>query len=53
MGCNLACEGAEGVLKEPTSLNRGEGLVSGLTREAGGGEGKGKGEDGGCGGRRE
>jgi hypothetical protein len=39
-------------LIEPTSLNRGEGLVTGLTREAGGGEGKDKGEDGGGGGRR-
>jgi len=30
---------------EPTSLNRGEGLVAGLTRDAGGGEGKDEGED--------
>ena len=30
---------------EPTSLNRGEGLVAGLTRGAGGGEGEDEGED--------
>ena len=52
-GCNLACEGAEAVLIEPTSLNRGEGLVAGLTREAGSGKGKDEGEDGGGGGSRE
>jgi hypothetical protein len=27
---NLACEGAGAMLTEPTSLNRGEGLVTGL-----------------------
>jgi len=55
LGCNLACEGAEGVLKEPTSLIRGEGLVAVLTCEVGGveGEGEGEGEGGGGGGRRE
>ena len=52
LGCNLACEGAEGVLKEPTSLNRGEGLVAMLTCEVRGVEGEDEGEDGG-GGRRE
>ena len=31
------------VLREPTSLNRGEGLVVGLMGEVGGGEGEGKG----------
>ena len=41
------------VLIKPTSLNRGEELVAGLTCEAGGSEGKDEGEDGGCGGRRE
>jgi len=41
------------VLIKPTSLNRGEGLVAGLTQETGGGEGEGEGEDGGGGGRRE
>ena len=30
---------------EPTSLNRGEGLIARLTREAGGGEGKDEGKD--------
>ena len=30
---------------EPTSLNRGEGLVARLTRDAGGGEGEDEGED--------
>ena len=30
---------------EPTSLNRGEGLVAGLTRDAGGGEDEDEGED--------
>jgi len=40
-------------LIEPTSLNRGEGLVARLTREAGGGEGEDEGEDGGGGGRGE
>jgi len=33
------------VMIEPTSLNRGEGLVAGLTRDAGGREGKDEGED--------
>jgi len=37
---------------EPTSLNRGEGLIAGLTCEVGGVEGEGEGEDEG-GGRRE
>jgi hypothetical protein len=46
-GCILASEGAEAVLKEPTSLNRGEGLVAGLTGEVGGVEGEGEGEGGG------
>jgi len=53
LGCNLACEGAEGVLKEPTSLIRGEGLVAVLTCEVGGVEDEGEGEGGGGGGRRE
>ena len=54
-GCTyvFTSEEPEAVLIEPTSLNRGEGLVARLTREAGGGEGKDEGEDGGCGGRRE
>jgi hypothetical protein len=34
---------------EPTSLNRGEGLVAGLIGVVGGIEGKGEGEDGGGG----
>ena len=29
-GCNLASEGAETLLREPTSLNRGEGLMGGF-----------------------
>jgi hypothetical protein len=53
LGCNLACEGAEGVLKEPTSLIRGEGLVAVLICEVGGVEGEDEGEDGGGGRRRE
>jgi len=40
-------------LIEPTSLNGGEGLVAGLTREAGGGEDEDEGEDGGGRGRKE
>ena len=52
-GCILACEGAKAVLQEPTSLNRGEGLVARSTCEVGGIEGKGKGEGGGGGGRKE
>ena len=43
LGCNLACEGAEGVLKEPTSLIRGEGPGAVLTCEVGGVEGEGEG----------
>ena len=40
-GCSsiLACEGAGAMLTEPTSLNRGEGLVTGTPGEVGGGEG--------------
>jgi len=49
----LASEGAEVVLMEPTSLNRGEGLVAVLTCEVGGVEGKDEGEDGGGRRRRE
>ena len=45
-GCILACEGVVAMEVEPTSLDRGEGLVSGLTGEIGGGL------DGGSGGRR-
>ena len=50
-GCGsiLACEGARAMLTEPTSLNRGEGLVTGLTGEVGGGEGE-RESDGGSGG---
>ena len=53
MGCNLACEGAEGVLEESTSLNRGErpGAVS--ICEVGGVEGEDEGEGGGGRARRE
>ena len=47
--CDLASEGVEAVLNEPTSLNRGEGLVAGLTGEVGGGEGE-RESDGGSGG---
>ena len=41
-GCtgDLASEGVKAVLNEPTSLNRGEGLVAGLTGEVGGREGE-------------
>jgi len=42
--CALASEGAEAVLIEPTSLNRGEGLVTGFAGEFGGVEGEGEGE---------
>jgi hypothetical protein len=42
----LASEGAAAVLREPTSLNRGEGLISGLTGEVGGVEGEGGGGGG-------
>jgi len=45
--CVLASEGDEAVLIEPTSLNRGEGLVARLAGEVGGVESKGKGEVGG------
>ena len=43
------------MLKEPTSLIRGQGLVAVLTREVGGveGEGEGEGKGGGGEGRRE
>jgi hypothetical protein len=51
-GSILACEGAEAELTEPTSLNRGEGLVAGLIGAVGGMEGEGEGEDG-SGGRSE
>ena len=47
--CDLASEGVKAVLNEPTSLNRGEGLVTGLTGEVGGGEGE-RESDGGSGG---
>jgi hypothetical protein len=40
----LASEGAKASLIEPTSLNRGEGLVAELTCEVGGVEGEGEGE---------
>ena len=40
----LASEGAKASLIEPTSLNRGEGLIAELTGEAGGVEGEGEGE---------
>jgi len=42
----LVSEGAEVVLTEPTSLNRGEGLVSGLIGEVVSREGEGEGEVG-------
>jgi hypothetical protein len=42
--CALASEGAEAVLIEPTSLNRGEGLVTGFAGEFGGVEGEGEGK---------
>jgi hypothetical protein len=50
--CDLASEGVEAVLNEPTSLNRGEGLVSGLMGEVGGREGEREG-GGGSGGKKE
>ena len=40
-------------MREPTSLNRGEGLVAGSICEVGGVEGKGKGKGGGGGGWQE
>ena len=53
-GCtsDLASEGVKAVLNEPTSLNRGEGLVAGLTGEVGGHESKREG-GGGSGGKNE
>jgi hypothetical protein len=48
----VASEGVEAVLNEPTSLNRGEGLVSGLMGEVGGREGEREG-GGGSGGKKE
>jgi len=41
--CILASEGAAEMLVEPTSLNRGEGLVARSTGSVGGGEGEGEG----------
>ena len=35
-GCILPCEGAVGLVVEPTSLNRGEGLVAGFPGEVSG-----------------
>ena len=43
----LASEGTEVVLTHPTSLNRGEGLVTGMMGKVGGVEGEGEGEVGG------
>ena len=40
----LAFEGTEAVLMQPTSLNRGEGLVTGMMGKVGSVEGEGKGE---------
>ena len=42
-GCILASEEAAEMLVEPTSLNRGEGLVAMLMGSVGGGEGEGEG----------
>jgi hypothetical protein len=44
--CDLASEGVEAISNEPTSINGGEGLVSGLMGEVGGREGKRKGGGG-------
>jgi hypothetical protein len=44
--CDLASEGVEAMSNEPTSINGGEGLVSGLMGEVGGREGKRKGGGG-------
>jgi hypothetical protein len=43
LGCILASEGAEVVLKEPTSFKGREGLVAESTGEVGGVEGEGEG----------
>ena len=43
----LASEGTEAVLTQPTSLNRGEGVIAGMMGEVGGVEGEGEGEVGG------
>ena len=40
----LASEGTKVVLTQPTSLNRGEGLITGMMGEVGGIEGKGEGK---------
>jgi hypothetical protein len=47
-GCSsiLACEGAGAILTEPTSLNRGEGLVMGSPDDVGGGVGASEGGGG-------
>ena len=51
LGCILACEGAVAVEAEPTSLNRGEGLVTGSPGEVVGGVGASEGGGRGGGGR--
>jgi len=45
-GCILACEGAGAMLTEPTSLNRGEGLVTGAPGAVVGGVGASEGGGG-------
>jgi len=46
VGCILACEGAVVVEVEPTSLNRGEGLVTGSPGDVVGGVGASEGGGG-------
>jgi len=46
LGCILACEGAVAVEVEPTSLNRGEGLVTGSPGDVLGGVGTSEGGGG-------
>ena len=50
--CNLASEGVKAVMNEPTSLNRGEGLIARLMGKVGGCKGERKG-GGGSGGKRD
>ena len=40
----LASEGTKAVLTQPTSLNRGEGLIAGMMGEVGSVEGEGEGK---------